>query len=179
MNGALPRPTARGNAVNPEPSAPTFALAPEVLAAHTDLLYRAARGLCRSHHEAEDLVQEMFAQVLTRPRLLRRGHEVGYLLRALRNTHVNRRRAAARRPLTVPLPDTDFGGACVIPATVTAREVLSAIAGAPEPYRQTVLAIDVLGLSYEQAALHLQTNTATITSRLARGRRCVARSLGD
>jgi RNA polymerase sigma-70 factor (ECF subfamily) len=121
----------------------------------------------------------MFAQVLTRPRVLRSGHEVGYLLRALRNTHVNRHRAAARRPLTVPLSDADFGGAPDVPATLIPREVLSAIAGAPEPHREIFVAIDVLGLSYEQAALHLRTNKATITSRLARGRQCVARSLGD
>jgi len=155
------------------------ALDPGRLIDHTDLLYRTAWALCGSHHEAEDLVQETFARVLMRPRRLRAGAEAGYLLRALRNTHTNRRREAARRPLTVPLLDTDFADRSDLTGTVITHEVLSAIAGAPEPYREAVVAVDLLGLSYEQAARQLQTSTATITSRLARGRQRVARSLGE
>jgi RNA polymerase sigma-70 factor, ECF subfamily len=171
VNRALPRPGRPADRVNPRPSGPTYALAPEVLATHRDLLYRAARRLGCSHHEAEDLVQEMFAQVLKRPRLLRHGHEVGHLLRALRNTHISRHRASLRRPLTVPCPDTEFVSPSDSSALVTASEVLSAIAGVPEPFRETVLAINLLGLSYEQAAAHLETSQATIISCLARGRR--------
>ena len=73
------------------------------------MLYRVAWSLCGSRHEADDLVQETFARVLTRPRLLRSGDDAGYLLRALRNTHANRHRAAARRPPTVPLLEHDCG----------------------------------------------------------------------
>jgi RNA polymerase sigma-70 factor (ECF subfamily) len=157
----------------------TSAVDPELLAAHVDVLYRAPCGLCRSHHEAEDLVQETFARVLKRPRLLRRGHEVGYLLRALRNTYVNHRRTGARRPRTVALSETDLVSDFDPGGIATAREVLCAIAGAPEPYRKAVLAIDVLGLSYDQAAAHLRTSKATITSRVSRGRQRVVRSLGE
>ena len=155
------------------------ALDPQLLATHTNVLYRAARALCRSHHEAEDLVQETFVRVLTRPRLLRRDNELGYLLRALRNTHVTGRRAAARRPLTVPMLETDFAFAPGSPGTGGAREVMSAIAAAPTPYRDAVVAVDLIGLSYEQAARHLQTGIGTITSRLSRGRQHVARALDD
>jgi RNA polymerase sigma-70 factor, ECF subfamily len=179
MKGMLPRSSVGDNRTSYGPLAQTAALDPELVASHRELLYRAAWRLCRSHHEAEDLVQEMFARVLMRPRRLRRGHEVGYLLRALRNTHANRCRAAARRPFTVPLPDADLSGASDIPGSLTARDVLSAIAGAPEPYGEAVVAIDLLGLSYEQAASHLRTNKGTITSRVARGRQRVARSLGE
>ena len=73
-------------------------LDPDRLSDHIDRLYRAAWALCGSRHEAEDLVQDTFLNVLKRPRLLRDGNEIGYLLRALRNTHANRYRAAARRP---------------------------------------------------------------------------------
>ena len=61
---------------------------------------RAAWALCGSKHDAEDLVQETFLNVLKRPRLLREGNELGYLMRALRNTYASRyRRAAHRRPV--------------------------------------------------------------------------------
>src|ERR1700746_1632422 len=76
-------------------------LDPRALVAHRAVLYRVARALCRSHHEAEDLVQETFTRVLARPREMRRGDDLPYLVRTLRNTHTTDRRFAARRP-TVP-----------------------------------------------------------------------------
>jgi RNA polymerase sigma-70 factor (ECF subfamily) len=63
------------------------ALEPDRLPDHIDALYRAACALCESRYDAEDLVQETFAQVLKRPRFVRRDHELGYLLRAPRNTY--------------------------------------------------------------------------------------------
>src|SRR5437588_11250505 len=73
-------------------------LDPALLGDHTDRLYRAARSMCRSREEAEDLVQETFARVLQKPRFLRSDDDLGYLLRVLRNTFISMRRAAARRP---------------------------------------------------------------------------------
>jgi RNA polymerase sigma-70 factor (ECF subfamily) len=46
-------------------------LDPESLPVHVDRLFRAAWALCGSPHDAEDLVQETFLRVLSRPRLLR------------------------------------------------------------------------------------------------------------
>ncbi|HSJ72687.1 MAG TPA: sigma factor, partial [Miltoncostaeaceae bacterium] len=54
--------------------------------------------------DAEDLVQETYARVLARPRLLRNEDDLGYLLRALRNTFVSARRARARRPARCTRP---------------------------------------------------------------------------
>ena len=77
-------------------------LDPERLGDHLDRLYRAAWALCGSREDAEDLVQETYARVLARPRLLRNDDDLGYLLRTLRNTFLNQKRtesapAAARR----------------------------------------------------------------------------------
>src|SRR5438105_15451042 len=72
-------------------------LEPEALYRHIDRLYRAAWALCGSRHDAEDLVQETFLNVLKRPRVLRDGNEIGYLLRALRNTYSSRYRSAVHR----------------------------------------------------------------------------------
>ena len=80
-------------------------LDPQALGDHIDRLYRAAWGLCGSREEAEDLVQETFARVLRKPRMLRSEDDIGYLLRVLRNTFFSQRRTAARRPRTTPLPD--------------------------------------------------------------------------
>jgi RNA polymerase sigma-70 factor (ECF subfamily) len=153
------------------------ALDPNHLADHTDRLYRAAWALCGSRQDAEDLVQETFANVLKRPRLLRHDNEIGYLIRVLRNTHANRYRAAARRPLTRQLLEDD--ATAPDDTTITGREVMQAIAGAPPAYRDAVIAVDLLGFSYREAARSLRTSEATITTRLHRGRQHVARRLTD
>jgi len=154
-------------------------LDPKALPDHIDVLYRAAWALCGSRHEAEDLVQDTFARVLKRPRLVRSGSEVGYLLRALRNTNIARHRAAGRRPITVPLVETDFDDRAETAGTFDARELMEAIATTPRPYRDAVVAVDVVGMSYRQAARHLRTREVTITSRLSRGRQHIARALSE
>lgn len=128
-----------------------------------------------SPQDAEDLVQDTFANVLRRPRWLSTGNELGYLLGALRNTHANRYRAAQRRPQTRQLLDHDApaspaGGA-------SSREILEAVACAPAKYRDAVISVDLLGLSYREAARALNTSEATLTTRLHRGRQHVASQL--
>ena len=156
-------------------------LDPEGLGDHIDRLYRAAWGLCGSREEAEDLVQETFARVLRKPRLLRSEDDVGYLLRALRNTFVSRRRAAARRPQTRPLPDSldlvEDPRAPQPEARIASAELYAAISALPDDFRDALIAIDVVGLSYREAARTLRAREATITTRLHRARRRVARSL--
>ena len=56
---------------------------------------------------------------------------------------------------------------------VGARELMEAISSAPKLYRDAILAVDVVGLSYRQAARRLRTSEETITSRLHRGHRYV------
>jgi RNA polymerase sigma-70 factor (ECF subfamily) len=150
-------------------------LDPDGLSNHIDALYRAARALCGSSHDAEDLVQEMFVGVLKRPRLIRNGNELAYLFRALRHTYVNHLRAAAHRPATRELFEDTSAPAS--DSRADAREIMEAIASAPAHYRDAVIAVDLLGLSYGEAARSLRTREATITSRLHRGRQHVARAL--
>src|SRR5437588_13057590 len=99
---ALPRAAATAAA---GVGAPARRLDPNHLGDHLDRLYRAAWALCGSREDAEDLVQETYARVLQKPRILRSEEDLGYLLRVLRNTYFSRLRTAARRPRTDPLPD--------------------------------------------------------------------------
>ncbi len=151
-------------------------LDPERLSDHIDPLFRAAWALTGSRTDAEDLVQETFLNVLKRPRLLRDGNELGYLMRALRNTYASRYRKTTARPVEVRLIDTD-GHVHDDREEINAREIIEAIASAPAPFRDAVIAVDLLGLSYREAAQSLRTREATITTRLHRGRQHVARQL--
>jgi RNA polymerase sigma-70 factor (ECF subfamily) len=159
---------------------PPRRLDPERVVEHLPRLYRAARAWTNSREEAEDLVQETSAHVLARPRLIRGESEVGYLLRALRNTLVSERRAAARRPVTTPFAEELSIGARSgdDPAQAAeVREVHAAIAALPDEFRDALVAVDVAGLSYREAAGALGVPEGTLTSRLFRARDRVARRL--
>jgi RNA polymerase sigma-70 factor, ECF subfamily len=157
-------------------------LDPTELGDHIDRLYRAAWGLCGSREDAEDLVQDTFANVLRKPRFVRSADDLGYLLRVLQNTFVSQRRAAARRPQTAPLPDElDLLAdprAVRAESRVESRELYALISTLPADFRDALIAIDLVGLSYREAARSLRVREATITTRLHRARQRLARSLG-
>ena len=148
---------------------------------HLDRLVAAARALCGNHADADDLVQDVFLSLLRRPRRLSRGSEPAYLLTMLRNAQVDRYRTATRRQTTaldeVDEPEDPRSGLRPERAAEQ-REVLDAVAALDSPFRETVVAVDVVGLSYKEAAQALGVPVGTVMSRLARGRERTVASLG-
>ncbi len=154
-------------------------LLPEVLADHLDRLYRAAWALCGSREDAEDLVQETFAKVLAKKRVIASDDDaLPYLLTVLRNTFRSSLRTRSRRPRPAPLEDAEprlaAPDATGPQAIVEARAVFAAIAALPDEQRDVVAAVDVAGLSYAEAASALGVPAGTVMSRLHRGRSRVA-----
>jgi RNA polymerase sigma-70 factor, ECF subfamily len=155
-------------------------LDPATLGDHVDRLYRAAWALCGRREDAEDLVQDTYARVLARPRFLRGEDDLGYLLRVLRNTFLNWLRTQSRRPRTAELPD-DFELAEHRSSTqpeqaLEAKRIYAAIAALPDDFRDVIVAVDVAGLSYGEAADLLGTKEGTVMSRLYRARQQIART---
>ncbi|HZO95749.1 MAG TPA: RNA polymerase sigma factor [Gaiellaceae bacterium] len=155
-------------------------LEPDRAVEHLPRLFRAARAWTRSREEAEDLVQETYARVLARPRALRGEDELGYLLRALRNTLISQRRAERRRPVATELVEeaapASRGGDDPAEAAEV-NQVYAAIAELPDEFRDALVAVDVAGLSYQEAARAFGVPEGTLTSRLFRARDRVARRL--
>lgn len=147
---------------------------------HLDRLYRAAYSYVGTQHEAEDLVQETYARVLSRPRRMTPGRELGYMLTALRHTFIDIRRR--RRPEVTGLDEMVAG---VADTRVSARAdyglasaaIYAAIATLPDVYREVVAAVDLAGLSYKETADLLGVPIGTVMSRLYRGRAQLAERL--
>jgi RNA polymerase sigma-70 factor (ECF subfamily) len=161
---------------------PSALRAPHVLDAnrlgdHLDRLYRGALGMTGSRADAEDLVQDVCVRVLAKPRLVSGDDDLGYLLRVLRNTFISKRRAAARRPATATAPeDLERFEATTIAnpeRAFEARQLYASIAELPEHQRDVLVAVDLLGLSYKEAADSLGVPTGTIMSRLFRARKAL------
>jgi RNA polymerase sigma-70 factor, ECF subfamily len=147
---------------------------------HLDRLYRAACALTRSPHEADDLVQETYARVLSRPRRLRSGSDLGYLLVALRHTFID----GLRRQRADSVARHEVYGEIAAMSTrqlpeqaATANEVYAAIFALPDRLREVVAAVDVAGLSYREAADVMRIPIGTVMSRLSRARDQVAAQL--
>jgi RNA polymerase sigma-70 factor (ECF subfamily) len=157
-------------------------LAAETLGDHLDRLYRAAWAMCGSREDAEDLVQETYARVLAKRRIIDTDDALPYLLVVLRNVFLSSLRRRDRRPRTTPfegseerLPAPASGSPS---AALAAREVLAAVAALPPDQRDVVAYVDVAGVSYAEAAEALGVPIGTVMSRLHRGRSRVAASVG-
>lgn len=149
---------------------------------HLDRLMRAALGLCGSRADAEDLVQEVWLRVLSKPRLVR-GSDLAYLHGVLRNAFISERRVHARRR-TAPVEPSDVAQLAEDrrwdpELGVLARDVYRAISALPAHYRDAVVAVDVLGMRYSEAGTALGVPEGTIMSRLSRGRAAVARNVRE
>jgi RNA polymerase sigma-70 factor, ECF subfamily len=133
-----------------------------------------------SREDAEDLVQETFERVLRRPRFVQRDNDVAYLLRVLRNIWGAQSKSAASRR-TNPAPPEELEWVTDRRAgpeeAMDAQLAYAAMAELSEPLREAIVAVDVVGLSYKEAARSLRTRTGTIMSRLYRAREQVAEAM--
>jgi RNA polymerase sigma-70 factor (ECF subfamily) len=122
---------------------------PQLLNGYSAQLHRRGRAHCRSQHEAEDLVQHA---LLARSR----DPSIGTRQRArlpVASTAQRAHHPPSRRRPTAPVPITEaVAGASDQSAVVGPRDLMAAIAAAAKRYRDAVVAIDVLGLSYKEAA---------------------------
>jgi RNA polymerase sigma-70 factor (ECF subfamily) len=156
---------------------------PERAADHLDRLFGLAVALCGSRSLAEDLVQDAYVRLLSRPRVLRGGDEFSYLARIVRNLFYDHYRRTRRVDWAEPFlaeedpvdPSTDSDPE----VAARTRELLALVAELPVPQREAVAAVDVAGMRYHEAARSLGVPIGTVMSRLSRGRARLARTLGE
>jgi RNA polymerase sigma-70 factor (ECF subfamily) len=158
----------------------TRLLDPERVGDHLDRLYRAARAYTGTREAAEDLVQETYVRVLSRPRFLKGDDDLGYLLRVMRNTFIDLHRRASSRPGPATADEPEWVADELSPGPqeiIESRLVYEAIAALPPNFRDALVAVDVAGLGYHEAAKALKVPQGTLTTRVFRARKRVADAL--
>jgi len=163
-----------------EPGRP---IVPERAADQLDRVFALAMALCGSRPLAEDLVQEAYVRLLSRPRFLRGGDEFSYLARIVRNLLYDHWRRSRRVEWVDALPEdewpADLSAASDPEVSARTRELLGLVAELPASQREVVAAVDVAGLRYHEAAKALGVPIGTVMSRLSRGRSRVAQALEE
>lgn len=162
---------------------------------HLSTLWSTAKRLARRDADAEDLVQESYLRAYRTFDNFRPGTNArSWLLTILYSVFINRYHRERRRPESRPLEElgsrplpaaggedweAPFLAAASAGTWGMSENVEKALRQLPAVYRHTVLAVDVGGLTYEEAATALSCPVGTVRSRLARARRMLATELAD
>ncbi|HKV72001.1 MAG TPA: sigma-70 family RNA polymerase sigma factor [Gemmatimonadales bacterium] len=157
---------------------------------HLDALYRVALRLSGNAADADDLVQETMLKAYRSWDQYQPGTNAkGWLLTILRNSFINEYRRRTRHPETVDvdtiepfavfqdIQEEDPQGAFF--DKIVDDEVLKAIDGLPDAFRETVVLSDVEGMSYQEIGKILGIPVGTVKSRLFRARQMLQGKLYD
>jgi RNA polymerase sigma-70 factor (ECF subfamily) len=146
---------------------------------HLDTLYRVALRLTGDRASAEDLVQETMLRALRAWSSFRPGSNArAWLVTILRNQFINGWRSRKRAPMgvdveSIPEPadpgDPDPEGRFF--SELVDDEVMHAVDGLPDDFREVLVLSDMEGLPYADIATTLGIPVGTVKSRLFRARR--------
>ena len=152
-------------------------------------IFRYAYYMTNSRTVAEEVVQEVFIQLLNRGgRYRQECGDVGAFAFGIARNFIRRieRRERPYEPIPAEASTAKLPASLVSEPESLARELMrsevtarvqSAVASLPDHYRQAVVLCDLCELSYEQAASRLQCAVGTILSRLNRGHAILAQKL--
>lgn len=163
---------------------------------HLETLYRVAIGLVRAPHDAEDVVQETCLRAYRTFDNFEPGtNEKAWLFTILYSVASNLRRARRRNPAPRSLDESVEGGGEPPQEIVDwsgYEEIVSnprlhwdgsraqqAVRALPDGLAQAVVLVDVVELSYEEAAVVMGCPVGTVRSRLHRARRRLAGELRE
>ncbi|WP_233557982.1 RNA polymerase sigma factor SigE [Tessaracoccus antarcticus] len=155
----------------------------ELVANHTEQVYRLAYRLTGNKHDAEDLTQDVFVRVFKSIHAFQPGTLEGWLHRITTNLFLDgaRRKQRIRMDALSIAPDHVWGAAAGPEDLHLDGELDSDVAHALEvlnpEQRVAVVLCDIEGLSYEEIAEVLDIKLGTVRSRIARGRAQLRQSL--
>lgn len=155
-----------------------------------DDVYRFALSLTRDESDADDIVQDTFLRAFRSWHTYMPGSDCRrWLFTICRNVFL-RSRERARPMVELDAPEVDAAAAGSMYAAaldegledIFARldlgpAISNALSKIPEPFRSTVIIVDVEDQSYESAAEILGVPIGTVRSRLFRGRRLMQEQL--
>lgn len=142
---------------------------------YLDDLFRIAMWLARNRGEAEDLVQETFAQALESFHRFEPGTNCRAWLVSIMY-HMNSKRLRAGSKLRLVSDSEERIAATVAstpptPQNITDEDILHALGALPAQFQEVVILSDLEDMAYKEIAEMLGVPVGTVMSRLHRGRK--------
>lgn len=155
----------------------------ELMRAHEDRVFAVCLRMLRDREAALDATQETFIAVFRKAdRFAGRSAFSTWLYRVAVNTCYDQVRRR-RRHAAVPLPDSndpiDVSADDGFTSAELRSDIEAALAALPDEFRAAVVLADVEGLALQTVADILEVPVGTVKSRVFRGRRLLAESLGN
>lgn len=147
---------------------------------HLDV-YRFAFAMARSRSFAQDVMQEVFLNVLENASRFdpAKGSARGWLYGCARYVTLDRLRLERRWTDELPAEDSAADGDERLLAAERIERLHAAIARLPVEYREALVLVELQELSYAEAAGVLECPIGTVRSRLHRGRLALAALLEE
>ena len=155
----------------------------EVMQQHEDMVFAVCMRLMGDRDRALDATQDTFVTVLRKADRFRGDSALStWLYRVATNTCFDLQRKAKRRA-TEALGDhhdpDDRAAEDPLTAAELRPDIASALQSIPDEFRAAVVLADAHGLALADVAEILEVPVGTVKSRVYRGRRLLARELGN
>ena len=155
----------------------------DLMRAHEDHVFAICLRMLRDREAALDATQETFITVFRKVDRFS-GHSAfsTWLYRVAVNTCYDQARRSGRRavePLLEGVDPPDESAAVALESVELRPDLEAALAGLPAEFRSAVVLCDAEGLSLQTVSEILGVPVGTVKSRVFRGRRLLAESLGN
>ncbi len=155
----------------------------QIMQTHEDRVFSVCLRILHDRDNALDATQETFLTVFRKARQFKAKAQVGtWIYRIAVNTCYDQLRKAKRRRADA-LPEhydpVDPGAEDAMTSAALRPEIHAALAELPPEFRSAIVLADIEGMSLPDVGQVLGIPVGTVKSRLFRGRRVLARHLGN
>lgn len=154
-----------------------------IMGVHEDRVFSVCLRILGDREEALDAAQDTFLAVFRKAHQFKADSALGtWIYRIAVNTCYDRIRRSKRRP-AVPFPEhldpSDPSAEAAIESAGIRPEIAKALSSLPPGFRSAVVLSDIEGMTMSEVARVLEVPVGTAKSRVFRGRRLLAKQLGN
>lgn len=155
----------------------------QIMRNHEDRVFSVCLRIMGNREQALDATQETFLTTFRKADQFKGNSALGtWIYRIAVNTCYDQLRRQKRRK-TDPMPEhldpTDFSAEDAVESAALRPEIEQALATLPTDFRTAVVMSDIEGMGLPDIAEVLEVPVGTVKSRVFRGRRLLARELGN
>ena len=155
----------------------------QIMENHEDRVFSVCLRILNDRDQALDATQETFLTVFRKAKQFKGDSALGtWIYRIAVNTCYDQLRKQKRRR-TDPMPDyhdpEDLSAEAAVESAGIRPEIEQALAAIPQDFRVAVVLSDIEGLGLPEVAEMLRIPVGTVKSRVFRGRRLLAKELGN